>query len=91
MIETFTHAPGANLDYGFDWKSNGWLAEGETIETSTWSAPGLTVTRQLHANGITAAFIAGGKKGNTYKVTNTITTSEGRTDSRTITLAVEDR
>ncbi len=91
MIETFTQAPGANLDYGFDWQVNGWLAAGETIDTSTWSAPGLTITRQQSANGITSAFIAGGKKGNSYKVTNTITTTAGRTDSRTITLVIEDR
>lgn len=91
MIDTFTHAPGANLDYGFDWKSNGWLSTGETIETSSWTAPGLTLTRQQSANGITSVFVAGGKKGSTYKLTNTITTSDGRTDSRTIHLVVEDR
>ncbi len=91
MTDTFTHAPGANLDYGFDWKSNGWLATGETIETSTWLAPGLTLTRQQESNGVTSVFAAGGKKGSTHKLTNTITTNQGRTDSRTITLVVEDR
>ncbi len=91
MIETFTHAPGANLDYGFDWLANGWLASGETIETSTWTAQGLTLTRQQISGGVTSVFAAGGKKGNSYKLTNTITTNQGRTDSRTITLAVEDR
>lgn len=91
MIESFKHAPGADLDYGFDWQSNGWLAPGETIVASSWHAQGLGISRDQTSNGITSAFITGGRKGNSYRLTNTITTNQGRTDSRTILINVVDR
>lgn len=88
----FIHAPGADLDYGFDWKTNGWLATGETIETSTWTATtGITLSRQQNANGVTSVFAAGGSAGYTYTLTNTITTSLGRIDKRAIKLKVQTR
>ena len=81
-----THAPGATLDYGVDWSA--WLAAGETIQASTWTAEqGITLSRQQVLNGkVAVAFAAGGIAKRSYVLTNTVTTTDGRTDSRTITL-----
>lgn len=85
----YDHAPGADLDYGFDWATNGWLEDGEIVTTSTWSVQpaGITLSRQQIAqDAITSVFAAGGVQGRRYLLTNTITTSAGRKDSRNITL-----
>jgi hypothetical protein len=80
------HAPGADLDYSVDWSE--WLAAGETITGSSWPAvAGLTLSRdQVSGGTVASVFAAGGVAGQTYVLTNQITTSAGRVDSRTITL-----
>lgn len=85
----FDHSPGADLDYGFDWRENGWLETGETVTHSSWSVQplGITLSRpQIFQDVITSVFAAGGSTARQYVLTNTITTSRGRTDSRTIRL-----
>lgn len=88
---TASHAPGADLDYAVDWSN--WLATGETIQTSTWTAEnGITLSRQSILDGkVAVAFAAGGIAKRRYTLTNTITTTAGRTDSRSITLRVHAR
>ena len=72
----------ANKDYGFDWSD--WLASGETISSSSWSIPGgLTEGTSDNSTTQTSVWISGGIVGQNYTIINTITTSEGRTDSRT--------
>ena len=85
------HSPGADLDYSVDWSA--WLAAGETIAESTWEAQqGITLSRQAVIGGTVASvFAAGGVAKQSYVLTNTITTSAGRTDSRTITLRCQVR
>ena len=80
------HAPGSDLDYSVDWSN--WLTDGETITDSDWTASaGLTLTRDAVINDTLATvFAAGGVAEQNYVLTNTITTSVGRVDSRTITL-----
>lgn len=80
------HAPGADLDYAVDWSP--WLAAGETVVSSQWTADqGITLSRQaILDEKVAVTFAAGGVVQRNYVLTNTITTSEGRTDSRTITL-----
>lgn len=80
------HSPGADLDYIENWSE--WLGDGETVEQSQWTATaGITLSRQTVLNGTHACvFAAGGVAGQVYELTNTITTSQGRIDSRTITL-----
>lgn len=82
----YTHAPGADLDYGLTWAA--WLAAGETIVSSTWSiSGGLTLDGQQIAGPITSTFVSGASvAGNTYTLVNTIVTSEGRADSRSLLL-----
>lgn len=86
----YEHAPTSKLDYGFDW--NLWLAVGETIVTSVWLVDtGLTQSSEDNISGVTSVFVAGGVAGTSYKLKNTITTSSGRIDSRTIRLSCKNR
>lgn len=86
----YEHAPASKLDYGFDW--NPWLAVGETIVSSTWILDaGLTQSDEDNVAGVTSVFAAGGVAGTSYKLKNTITTSSGRIDSRTIRLSCKNR
>ena len=90
-IKTYTKDPQAFLDYSIDWSA--WLADNETIVTSTWAADSADLTLSLLANDgtLTTVWIAGGEAGKDYLVTNTITTVDGRIDERSITLTCEQR
>lgn len=103
-MTTYSHDPNAVLDYGVDWRAltNGtggtdWLEEGETITASTWTLPdGITVDPANPAlddatESTTTIWLTGGTAGQTYRVTNHITTSAGREDDRSIFLRVIDR
>lgn len=87
------HAPGAELDYGFDWLRLGWLDVDETVLTSEWSGPPIvTITReQIIADVITSCYAKIERAGYQAQLTNTITTTAGRTDSRTILLVCKAR
>jgi len=85
----FEHAPNAKLDYGFDWTA--WLASDETISTSTWTTDVLTSSSPQITGKVTSVFVEGGVVGTSYKIVNTITTSVGRIDSRTIRLSCKNR
>lgn len=89
-MDTYIHDPDAVLDYARDW--SGWLASGETIATSLWIVPeGITEGASDHTDTTTVVWISGGTGGQQYRITNRITTSQGRTDDRSITLYVQDR
>jgi hypothetical protein len=86
---TFTKDPDAVLDYSVDWTR--WLA-GDQIATSTWTVPdGIEKTADTHAPDKTTIWLRGGTAGQSYSVTNRITTTGGRTDERSFVLRVEDR
>lgn len=87
----FDHAEGAILDYGFDWAD--WLAVGESVTASTWSTDDTTILLENDgiSGDITTTFVNGGDAGVTAVITNEITTSDGRTDSRSITLNIKVR
>ena len=88
--DEFIHAPSAVLDYGFYWED--WLEVGETISTSTWVVDSpLTKSSEQNSNNITSLFVTGGVVSKSYKLVNTITTSAGRTDARTIKLSCQLR
>jgi hypothetical protein len=91
-VVEFIHSPNANLDYGFNWLSCGWLESGETITTSVWTATiGIAISNEQNTGSVTSAFFSGGVVNSVYKLTNTITTSKNRTDSRQITLVCSAR
>ena len=86
----FVKDPDANLDYGFDWSD--WLADGETILTSTWTVTtGLTKDSDSSNDTATTIWVSGGTAGTSYTITNHITTSAGREDDRSHVLKVKDR
>lgn len=60
--------------YGADWTAE--LETGETISGSTWIADaGLTTTDNGFAGALTSVKISGGTDGQTYRVTNRISTN----------------
>jgi hypothetical protein len=80
--------PSDVLDYTVDWSNV--LVGGETISTSSWTAPGLTITGEVSGTTTVTAFLAGGTDGTQYVVTNQITTSASRTYNRQFTLTVQN-
>jgi len=86
---TFTKDPNAVLDYAIDWTR--WLA-GDQITTSEWLLPaGLTKIADTKTASSTTVWLSGGTAGQSYIVTNRITTSGGRTEDRSFTIRVEER
>jgi hypothetical protein len=87
----FEHSVDAKLDYGFDWQKEGWLEVGETISTSTWNVGTLSPSSPQNTGTITSVFVEGAVLNARYKLVNTVTTSMGRRDSRTISLFCKQR
>lgn len=89
MTTTFTLDPDAVLDFTFDWTA--WLADGETIDTHAIEpTDGITVDSSNIDGGLVVAWVSGAT-GTRQKLTCRITTDQGRTDDRTITLNVRER
>ena len=86
---TFTKDPDAILDYAVDWSR--WLA-GDEIFSSAWTVPvGLTKVTDALTPTKTTVWLSGGTAGQSYTVTNRITTSAGRTEDRSFIAKVEER
>lgn len=82
--------PQAVLDYAMDWTP--WLAEGETIATSSWTVDaGITKDSDSKTTTVATVWLSGGTAGVTYKLTNHITTNQGRTDERSFPVSVRQR
>ncbi len=92
-IASYDKDPSATLDYSIDWSA--WLPSGDTIDTATWTATtGLTVEASPApsvASGIATVWLSGGVSGTRYTATCQVTTTAGRIDERSITIAVKDR
>jgi len=89
-VMLFRHDPNAVLDYSRDWSE--WLADGETITTSTWVVPvGLTQGVTDNTGTLTTVWLSGGTAGMSYRVTNRVVTTGGRTDERSFTILCEER
>lgn len=82
--------PGSTLDYGHNWSA--WLAEtsGDSIASSSWAIDraGLASASSQINGAITSTMLSGGTVGATYKVTNTITTANNRTTSRSFEVRI---
>lgn len=82
--------PNAKKDFGLDWSD--FLTTGETITLSTWEVPtGLTKHDDSISSAVCLVWISGGTAGQNYTITNSITTSGGRIDERSITLPVKEQ
>lgn len=90
MAVDFSKDPDATLDWHFDWSA--WLGSGETITSSQMIASAGIVVASSSATGTnTTIWLSGGRPGQPYRVTNRITTNQGRTDDRSVTIRVTDR
>ncbi len=86
---TFTKDPNAVLDYSIDWIR--WLA-GDQIAASEWIvASGLTKMADSKTATSATVWLSDGSAGQSYIVTNRITTAAGRTEDRSFTIRVEER
>lgn len=89
MSQRFMKDPDAVLDYHIDWSK--WL-DGDTISASTWDAPtGITIDSSDFTSTTAVVWLSEGTEGSTYKVVNSITTSDGRSDDRTLFINVRER
>lgn len=80
----------AVLDWKFDWSL--WLATSEIITASVMSATtGITIDSNSFTNTVATVWLSGGTPGIPYTVANRITTNQGRTDERSITIRVANR
>jgi hypothetical protein len=86
---TFTKDPNAVLDYSIDWSR--WLA-GDEIATSEWTIPApLAKVSDTKTTTKTTMWLSGGVAGQSYTVTNRITTIGGRTEDRSFLIKAEER
>lgn len=87
---TFTKDPNAVLDYAIDWSK--WLA-GDQIQASVWSVsdPALEAASETNTAAQATVWLSGGAVGQSYTVTNRITTAGGRADERSFVIQVQDR
>lgn len=97
MSGPFLKDPDAVIDYSFDWAVD-YLAGGESITASSWvilpqgAAGDLTVDNiPPVSSGVTSVFVSMGIAGKIYRLTNRITTNQGRTDERTLIIRVEEK
>jgi len=74
--------PDSTIDYGCDWSS--WLAESENISASSWLVSGLDTSGEVNNGVITGVTLSGGTVGESYQLTNRVTTSFGRTEDRSM-------
>lgn len=90
MPQSFTKDPNADLDYMIDWSE--WLA-GDTLSTSSWAVASGDVT--LHDAAIVGdlarVWASGGTAGTIARLTNSIVTTAGREEDRTLTLILQER
>ncbi len=88
-MKTFTKDPDSRLNYTFKWAN--WL-DGDTISTSSWSADsGITVYSDSNDTNSTTVFMEGGTAGETYTVTNSITTAGGLVVDRSMQLQIQEK
>ena len=90
MPTLFRHDPDAVLDYAFNWTR--WLADAETIDAHSVTVVNgeATIGSATREGGIVTVFISDAAEP-LVRITCRITTSQGRTDDRTITLRVRNR
>lgn len=81
MPDLFLKLEGSELDYTASWAD--WLADGETIATSSWVvSSGITKEGDSKTDDTTTIIVSGGNGGNCYTALNTILTTGGYTEQR---------
>lgn len=91
--------PQSRLDYSIDWAD--WIAGGDVIANAHWTISSITgdasplaeFTSNVMTPGTSmcTVYLAGGTAGETYTVTNRITTSNQIVEERYFRIVVKDR
>ncbi|MFC7048902.1 hypothetical protein [Emcibacter nanhaiensis] len=96
-MTVFLKDPSAVVDFSIDWGAD-YLQAGEDILASSWSIfpddgdSSLAIDQEAGPEtGVTAVFVSGGQSGVIYRLTNHISTSQGRADERSLTIRVEQQ
>ena len=80
--------PSENLDYSFNWRAR--VPVGDSIVGSTWVVDGtpnnIVLGASTYSTYTTTIWLSGGTVGNTYVLTNTITTLSGRVLTQSVQL-----
>lgn len=86
----FPKDPADIAPYTVDWR--GIILADDEIDTATWDpSPGTLTVGDFHnANRLTTAILSGGVTDTDYEITITVTTVNGYTFKRVVTLRVED-
>jgi hypothetical protein len=93
MTQVQIKSPGSIFDLSFDWDADSVLSASETISTSSWAVSPtgeMTTSSPAIDNDTkqTSVMVTAGNDRTTYRLTNTIATSAGRTHERMITVRV---
>jgi len=83
--------PSAVLDYAIDWGRD--YLDGDTLTASDWVVvpSGLEIISSTFDTQISQLTLGGGVAGGVYRVSNHVTTSDGRQDNRSLVIRVEAR
>jgi hypothetical protein len=78
MLGTMRKRPDDALDYDVSFEK--WLSPGDTLidATATADSPDLTVLSVALSGAVTKVWLAAGLAGNSYQITVTATTAQGR-------------
>lgn len=92
-MPTYDKDPAAIKDYGFDWSL--WMSSGDVTSSSVFSADisavnssTLAITSSSISSYHTTCFVGSGMPGGTHKITNRITTAQGRTEERSFDMRI---
>lgn len=90
ILATFIKQPADVLDYDIDYSD--WLTEGDNVASvaTAVSDDGLTISQTAVIDPIAKIWVTGGTAGETYKVTVTATTAEGRTKQDEFKIRVKE-
>lgn len=89
-MPTFRKDPDAVLDYQFVWSD--WLDDTDELASHTIEEDdGITVDSSSRTTDAVTVWLSGGTAGSNYRVACLITTADGRTDERTMTIHVRER
>lgn len=86
---TYIKDPNDVLDYTFDYSV--WLQASETVTSHTATVTGATKDSSSNSTTAVTVWVSGGTAGSTASILSRITTNQGRTIDRTISLRIQER
>ncbi len=95
MLTEYTQAPDARLDYGINWAPFLATTDGDSIASSEWlppqpvTSPPLVLEDESVVGSTAYVFARGGVPHRGYRVTNRITTTQGRVTELTVIVWVK--